>query len=137
MTLSHQFLAQIEDDQLKHAVISNAGNLLVFRVSGHDARFLEDTLSTDSARIHKDSFVNLHRGEVIARLVDGGTPQVPFIGTVGSALQNLHEIRHKIITQTRRTFTQPSHTVEAQIAKFFQRADENSKSKKPAFVRRA
>jgi len=49
LTLSHQFLAQIHDDELKHAVISNAGNLLVFRVSGHDARFLEDTLSTDIA----------------------------------------------------------------------------------------
>jgi type IV secretory pathway TraG/TraD family ATPase VirD4 len=137
LTLSHQFLAQIEDDQLRHAVISNAGNLLVFRVSGHDARFLEDTLSTDSARINRDSFVNLRRGEVIARLVDDGTPQVPFIGTVSSALQNQHEVRHKIITQTRRTFTQPSHTVEAQIAKFFQRAHTQTAGKMPAVLRRA
>src|SRR5207245_5714016 len=77
LTLSHQFLTQIADDELKHAVISNAGNLLIFRVSGHDARFLEDTLSTETARIHKDNFVNLKQGQVIARLVEKGTPQVP------------------------------------------------------------
>src|SRR2546429_3878359 len=137
LTLSHQFLAQIADDELKHAVISNAGNLLIFRVSGHDARSLEDTLSTDPARIHKDSFVNLRRGEVIARLVEDGTPQVPLIGTVASAIENPHDERHRIITRSRRTFTQPSHKVEAQITKFFQRTDEQKKSKVPAVVRRA
>src|SRR5438128_2521674 len=112
LTLSHQFLAQIHDDELKHAVISNAGNLLVFRVSGHDARFLEDTLSTDKASNHKDMFVNLRRGEVIARLVEDGTPQVPLIGTVAPAMENPHDQRHRIITRSRRTFTQPSHKVE-------------------------
>jgi type IV secretory pathway TraG/TraD family ATPase VirD4 len=137
LTLSHQFLAQIEDDQLKHAVISNAGNLLVFRVSGHDARFLEDTLSTDSARIHKDIFVNLHRGEVIARLITDGIPQVPLIGTVSSALENPHDQRHRIITRSRRTFAQPSHVVEAQITKFFQTPRKPKSGKMPAVVRRA
>jgi hypothetical protein len=137
LTLSHQFLAQIHDDELKHAVISNAGNLLVFRVSGHDARFLEDTLSTDKARIHKDMFVNLKRGELIARLVEDGTPQVPLIGTVTEAIQNPHDERTRIITRTRRTFTQPRHLVEERIKKFFPAATEPSKSKMPAVVRRA
>jgi hypothetical protein len=137
LTLSHQFLAQIPDDELRHAVISNAGNLLVFRVSGHDARFLEDTLSTDTARIHKDSFVNLRRGELIARLVEDGTPHVPLIGTVNPAVQNLHDQRHKIITQSRRQFTQPSHVVEDDITRFFQSASEHPKGKMPAVVRRA
>jgi hypothetical protein len=138
LTLSHQFLAQIHDDELKHAVISNAGNLLVFRVSGHDARFLEDTLSTDKARIHKDMFVNLKRGELIARLVEDGTPQVPLIGTVTEAIQNPHDERTRIITRTRRrTFTQLRHLVEERITKFFPAATEPSKSKMPAVVRRA
>src|SRR6266446_5664670 len=137
LTLSHQFLAQIPDDELKHAVISNAGNLLIFRVSGHDAAFLEDTLSTDSAHIPRNAFVTLPRGEVIARLVEDGTPHVPFIGTVTKAIQNPHDKRRSIITQSRRTFTQPSHAVEGQITKFFQSAPEHTKSKKPAVVRRA
>jgi len=137
LTLSHQFLAQIPDDELKHAVISNAGNLLIFRVSGHDAAFLEDTLSTDSAHISRNAFVTLPRGEVIARLVEDGTPHVPFIGTVTPAIQNPHDKRRSIITQSRRTFTQPSHAVEGQITKFFQSATEHTKSKKPAVVRRA
>jgi hypothetical protein len=81
----------------------SAGNLLVFRVSGHDARFLEDTLSTDTAHIHKDTVVHLKRGQVIARLVDDGTPQVPLLGRVTQALENLHNERQKIITRTRRT----------------------------------
>jgi type IV secretory pathway TraG/TraD family ATPase VirD4 len=137
LTLSHQFLAQIQDDELKHAVISNAGNLLVFRVSGHDARFLEDTLSTDEAHISKHRFVNLKRGEVIARLVEDGTPQVPLIGTVASAIENPHNERHRIITRSRRTFTQPSHLVEDRIQQFFPAPPEHSKSKVPAVIRQA
>jgi len=137
LTLSHQFLAQIQDDELKHAVISNAGNLLVFRVSGHDARFLEDTLSTDTARIPKNIFVNLKRGEVIARLVQDGTPQTPLIGTVTPALENPHDERRRIITRSRRTFTQPRHLVEERLTNFFPPATEPTKSKMPAVVRRA
>lgn len=136
LTLSHQFLAQIPDDELKHAVISNSGNLLIFRVSGHDAQFLEDTLSAHSARITRDAFVTLARGEVIARLVEDGTPLPPFIGIVSPAVQNLRDARKNIITQSRRTFTQPSHVVEDQITKFL-REGRDQRSNKPAVVRRA
>jgi hypothetical protein len=64
LTLSHQFLAQIPDDELKHAVLSNAGNLLIFRVSGHDAQFLEDTLCKPRQRI-------LYAGAELNRLYPG------------------------------------------------------------------
>src|SRR5437588_2033505 len=134
LTLAHQFLAQIHDDELKHAVISNAGNLLIFRVSGHDAQFLEDTLSAHSAHISRDVFVTLRRGEVITRLLDNGTPSVPFIGTVYPEVQNLHKQRNKLITQSRRRFTQPRHIVEERITQFFPAIEE---SKMPAVVRRA
>jgi len=137
LTLSHQYLTQIEADELRHAVISNSGNLLVFRVSGIDARFLDDTLSAQAARISQNNFVTLRRGEVITRLIKDGTPHVPFIGTVASAIGNPHDHRHRIITQSRRTFTQPSHVVEGQITKFFQKTDERPKSKMRAVVRRA
>jgi Type IV secretion-system coupling protein DNA-binding domain len=137
LTLSHQYLAQIEADELRHAVISNSGNLLVFRVSGTDARFLDDTLSTHAAHISQNDFVTLRRGEVITRLIKDGTPQVPFIGTVASAIENPHDHRHKIISQSRRTFAQPSHAVEGQISKFFQKADERPKRKMRAVIRRA
>src|SRR3989442_15402177 len=92
-------LPRLKAAPLKHAVISNAGNLLIFRVSGHDAAFLEDTLTTDSTYIPRKAFVTLPRGEVIARLVEDGTPHVPFIGTVTKAIQNPHDKRRSIITQ--------------------------------------
>jgi hypothetical protein len=115
LTLSHQFLAQIHEDELKHAILSNAGNLLIFRVSGHDATFLEDTFGSEVSR---KTFVNLHRGEVITRLLYDGTPSVPFIGTVTPALENHHEQRKQIITQSRRRFTQPRHLVEERLTEF-------------------
>jgi type IV secretory pathway TraG/TraD family ATPase VirD4 len=131
LTLSHQFLAQIHDDELKHAVISQAGNLLIFRVSGHDAKFLEDTFSADVSR---QRFVNLGQGEVITRLIEKGTSSVPFSGTVASELENLHEQQDKIVTRSRRTFTQPRHLVEERLTQFFPTTEPR---KKPAVVRRA
>jgi hypothetical protein len=131
LTLSHQFLAQIHDDELKHAILSNAGNLFVFRVSGHDAKFLEDTFSPDVSR---HAFVNLHRGEVITRLLHDGTPSVPFTGTVTPALENQHDQRKQIITQSRRRFTQPRHLVEERLTAFL-KPIQNSET--PAVTRRA
>jgi len=97
----------------------------------------DDILSTHAAHISQNDFVTLPRGEVITRLIKDGTPHVPFIGTVASALQSLHDERHRIITRSRRTFTKPSHTVEDQISKFFQSTTEQTKNKMPAVVRRA
>jgi Type IV secretion-system coupling protein DNA-binding domain len=134
LTLSHQFLAQIHDDELKHAVVSQAGNLLIFRVSGHDAKFLEDTFSDD---VPRKMFVKLRRGEVITRLLDNGTPSVPFSGMVSSALQNQHDQQQKIITRSRRSFTQPRHIVEARTRQFLPTTTEKILSKMPAVVRRA
>ena len=134
LTLSHQFLAQIHDEELKHAVVSQAGNLLIFRVSGHDAKFLEDTFSDD---VPRKMFVQLRRGEVITRLLDNGTPSVPFSGMVSSALQNQHEQQQKIITRSRRSFTQPRHIVEERIMQFLPTTTEKIHSKMPAVVRRA
>jgi hypothetical protein len=131
LTLAHQFLAQIHDEELKHAVISQAGNLLIFRVSGHDAKFLEDTFSED---IPRQAFVKLHRGEVITRLLNDGTPSVPFSGNVYAGLQNVHEQQGKIITGSRRRFAQPRHRVEDRLTQFFPTTE---KSKMPAVVRRA
>jgi type IV secretory pathway TraG/TraD family ATPase VirD4 len=131
LTLSHQFLAQIHDDELKHAVISQAGNLLIFRVSGHDAKFLEDTFSEDSPR---QSFVKLPQGQVITRLIENGTPSVPFAGIVASALQNQHNLQGKIIAHSRRRFTQPRHLVEDRLTQFFPSTEHR---KTPAVVRRA
>ena len=130
LTLSHQFLAQIHDDELKHAILSNAGNLLIFRVSGHDARFLEDTFNGDVPR--KD-FVSLRRGEVVTRLITDGTPTVPFIGTVTAAIENQHDRRHQIITRTRRNFAQPRHVIEERLTAFF---TASQSSETPAVVRR-
>jgi hypothetical protein len=99
--------------RMDESALRNAGNLLVFRVSGHDAKFLEDTFSPDVGR---QFFVNLTRGEVIVRLVHDGTPSVPFVGTVTPAIENRHNEQGKIITWSRRRFTQPLHLVESQIA---------------------
>jgi hypothetical protein len=128
--LSHQFLAQIHDDELKHAILSNAGNLLIFRVSGHDARFLEDTFNGDVPR--KD-FVRLRRGEVITRLLTDGTPSTPFIGTVTAAIENQHDRRRQIVTRSRRNFSQPRHVIEERLTGFLTAAQS---SETPAVVRR-
>jgi hypothetical protein len=130
LTLSHQFLAQIHDDELKHATLSNAGNLFIFRVSGHDAKFLEDTFSPNVTR---KEFVNLHRGEVIAKLLHDGSPSVPFKGTVASALENRHDQRGKIVTQSRRRFAKERHVVEDRLTKVLK---PTLSSETPAVVRR-
>ena len=131
LTLSHQFLAQIHNEELKHAVVSQAGNLLTFRVSGQDAAFLEDTFSED---VQRKVFVRLGRGEVITRLIENGDPTIPFKGTLASTPPKRYAQREKIITGSRRQFTHPRHVVEDRITEFLPVPEP---SKTPAVVRRA
>jgi len=115
LTLAHQFTAQIHSDELQQAIFSNVGNTLAFRVSGRDARLLEDVFAPDFTRPH---LVNLKRGEVIAKIQQDGAPGTPFRGTIAPPIQKRQGRGCTIIAESRKRFAQPRAGVEERITKF-------------------
>ena len=45
LTIGHQFLGQITDEEIKKSIFGNVGNLLAFRTGSEDAEFLEKQFS--------------------------------------------------------------------------------------------
>ena len=115
LTLAHQFTAQIHSNELQQAILSNVGNTIAFRVSGRDARLLEDVFAPDFTRPH---LVNLKRGEVIAKIQQDGAPGIPFRGQIAPPIQERQGRSTTIIAESRRRFAQPRALVEERITKF-------------------
>ena len=126
LTLAHQFSAQIHHDELQQAILANVGSIIAFRVSGRDARLLEDVFAPDFTRPH---LVNLTRGEVIAKIQQDGAPGIPFRGTIAPPRQARQARSTTIIADSRARFAQPRAVVEARIAHFLRPAP--AQHKKP------
>jgi hypothetical protein len=74
MILAHQYLAQLDPD-IRHAVLGNAGTLIIFRVGPEDAILLArefDPLLTPL------DLMNLPNYEIYLKLMIDGTPSPPF-----------------------------------------------------------
>ncbi len=115
LTLAHQFTAQIHSDELQQAILSNVGSTIAFRVSGRDARLLEDVFAPDFTRPH---LVNLKRGEVIAKIQQDGAPGIPFQGTIDPPIQERQGRGKTIIAESRKRFAESRALVEDRITKF-------------------
>lgn len=74
LTLVHQHLHQLEDE-VRHAVIGNAGSLICFRLGAEDAGFFARELQPKFSAQDLMSLANRH---VLLRLMIDGAPSPPF-----------------------------------------------------------
>jgi hypothetical protein len=118
LTLSHQLTDQIASEELQQTIFSNAGNLISFRVSAKDARLLADAFADTTPAFTAQHFINLKRGEVIAKLMYDGIPGLSFQGTIAAPNYTRHGRSETIIAQSRERYSTPRALVEARIRRF-------------------
>lgn len=75
MTLAHQQLAQITDDSLKQAIMTNARTKLLFNLNAKDARAMADEFGSTVAAT---DISNLSAYEMVARIMTPGGISSPF-----------------------------------------------------------
>lgn len=114
LTLAHQYLGQLPD-RLRDAVLGNVGSMILFRLGGDDARFLEPEVSPPfTAR----DLMRLGRYEAVVRLVVQGQQTEPF-SMRSLALPALpdggEERRARIVEQSRGRYAVTREEVEAGI----------------------
>jgi hypothetical protein len=116
LTLSHQYLAQVEEQTLA-AVFGNVGTLIVFQVGAQDAELLAEQLGGD---LTPKDLLTLPRYQAYVRLLIEGHPSRPFsLRTLPPPDQ--HDLnRPNIIRRTsRHRYSQPAKRVEQEIQKAF------------------
>ncbi|MEL6415940.1 MAG: DUF87 domain-containing protein [Pseudomonadota bacterium] len=112
LTIGHQFIDQLSDD-MQAAIFGNVGNLVAFRVGATDA--LE--LSRQVPGVAASRFVELERGQVVARLLDGGEAREPVIGTTTPPVSGVGTAK-RVWAKSRRAHTRPRHEVERRLARW-------------------
>ena len=80
LTLAHQHLHQLDDD-VRHAVLGNAGTLISFRVGAEDAAYLAKELQPTFDTL---DLINLPNRHIYLRLMIDGTPSRPFSARIQS-----------------------------------------------------
>ncbi len=74
LTISHQFISQLQDD-IKKSVFGNVGSIASFRVGSEDGDFLEKQFAPEFA---SSDLVGVENYNAYVRLLARGTPTKPF-----------------------------------------------------------
>lgn len=109
LTIGHQFTDQVPLTT-RAAVFGNVGNMVSFRVGATDAERLSHEFGDISAQVFRD----LERGEVIARMMEGGEVRQAFRGqtTPDTSYAGTAE---RVKSQSRYAYTVPREKVERRL----------------------
>lgn len=74
LTLAHQYIHQL-DDEIRHAILGNAGTIISFRVGTEDAQHM---IREMFPVFGLEDFINLPNQSIYLKLMIDGTPSQPF-----------------------------------------------------------
>ena len=79
--MAHQYLHQLEDE-VRHAVLGNAGTIISFRLGAEDAPYLAREFQ---ARFEEIDLLQLENHHIYLKLMIDGMPSKPFSAVTLSA----------------------------------------------------
>lgn len=112
LTLSHQYMDQLREE-IRDAVLGNAGTIITFRIGNRDAQILEPEL-TFSAR----HLSNLANRQVCVKLLDAGDYGEPFVGKTLPPMATRHGRRDNMIRRSREKYGTPRARIENKIQRW-------------------
>jgi len=117
LILAHQYIAQM-DEAVRDAVFGNIGTIVSFRVGAFDAEVLEKEFSPE---FYIQDIVNLGFASIYLKLMIDGVASRPFSATTLPPIQvvELPSV-DKIITASRRKYSQPRNGVQEAIELWYQ-----------------
>jgi type IV secretory pathway TraG/TraD family ATPase VirD4 len=104
LTLAHQYLAQLSKS-IQHAVLSNAGSLVVFRVGGEDATILKPEFAP---LFDVKDMINLAIGEFYIKMAIDGESYDPFSAETLKVLPAPYpSIKERVLEESRKKYSVP------------------------------
>lgn len=113
LTLAHQYVQQLRDP-VRDAIFGNVGNIVSFRVSGHDAEVLAREMGTFSPGVFRD----LTRGEVCAGLLERGEGRQPMRGRTRRGQMKCSNQAKKVQQQSRVRYGRVRKEVERNLGRW-------------------
>ncbi len=115
LTLAHQYVAQLEEE-VRDAVVGNAGTLITFRIGADDAEFFEKEFSPEIMAL---DLVNLPNQKIYIKLmIDGVTSRAFSANTLPPIPKPEKSFKDEIIKYSRETYGTARNAVEEEIRKW-------------------
>ncbi|NVO04265.1 MAG: type IV secretion system DNA-binding domain-containing protein [Bacteroidetes bacterium] len=120
LTVAHQYTAQLENkdgSKVRDAVFGNVGTMIIFRVGGDDAEFLEKEFEPEFTAL---DLVNLPNYHVYVKLMIDGVTSRPFSATTLPPIKiDISKgVKERIIESSRKLYTRSRQEVEDDISKW-------------------
>ncbi len=116
LTMGHQYIGQLmpeNNTKMRDAVFGNVGTMVVFRVGGADAEYLETEFEP---AFTPNDIVNIPKYNVILKLMINGVASDPFTATTIQVDENWFTGNsEKVIKVSRERYANPSSEVEDKI----------------------
>jgi hypothetical protein len=117
LVLATQFGTQVREE-IRNAVLGNAGSIVSFRVGESDAGVLVREFGNDFTLEH---FTDLPNHEVMAKLLDGGVHRVPFMGKTHGPAGRRHGRGYNVLRRSRERHARPRAVVEDKLRRWHSR----------------
>ena len=112
LVLAHQYVAQLEEE-VRDAVVGNAGTLVTFRIGADDAEFFEKEFSPEIMAL---DLVNLPNQKIYLKLmIDGVTSRAFSANTLPPIPKPEKSFKDEIIKYSRETYGTARSAVEEEI----------------------
>lgn len=111
LNVANQYIAQLTEN-IRDAVIGNAGTMVSYRIGAADAEFMEK----EFPGVTVSDFTNLDRFNAYVKLLIDGTPTKPFsMKGIKSPTVSDHAIREQVRNFSRQTYGRPVAEINKEI----------------------
>lgn len=111
LNVANQYIAQLTEN-IRDAVIGNAGTMVSYRIGAADAEFMEKEFPGVSVA----DFTNLDKFNAYVKLLIDGTPSKPFsMKGIKSPTESNENVREQVRNFSRQNYARPVSEVNAEI----------------------
>lgn len=114
LTVAHQYIEQLTEE-VRAAVMGNAGTILTFRVGGADATFLEQEFTPTFT---PEDLVNLPKYNIYLKLMVDGVATTPFSATTLPPMAIYSGNAAKVIAVSRERYAVPRSNIEEKVLRW-------------------
>lgn len=114
LTVAHQYIEQLTEE-VRAAVMGNAGTILTFRVGGADATFLEQEFTPTFT---PEDLVNLPKYNIYLKLMVDGVATTPFSATTLPPMAVFSGNAGKVIAVSRERYAVPRSNIEEKVLRW-------------------
>ena len=118
LTIAHQFIGQLTqkgDMLVRDAIFGNVGTIIVMRIGGEDALFLENEFTPTFT---PEDMVNLPKYQMYLKLMVDGVATAPFSATALPPIGSRTGSEQKVIAVSRERYAQTRQAIEEKVLRW-------------------